>query len=123
MSNALGYRKGRNQTSQSKSKKTKHSDSLAQVQNVKSARVYVFGNDNIQEDSEEELELSEIRSRKGPSSSQVAYGSVKEEELIYERTVADGDTLQSLSLLYAIPVRGRSSLVVDKRGSVRMRGT
>jgi len=73
----------------------------AQVQNVKKSRVYVFGDTDIQEDEVVEFEMSEVRSRKGPK---LVDPKEKEQPLYFEREIAEGDSLQSLSIQYGCPV-------------------
>ena len=74
----------------------------AQVQNLKKSNVYVFGDDDICEDEDVvEFEMEKIRSRRGPKNHELPKDTGS---LFVERKVAEGDTLQSLSLLYACPV-------------------
>ncbi|XP_076444283.1 lysM and putative peptidoglycan-binding domain-containing protein 3-like [Babylonia areolata] len=82
--------------------------SKGQIQNVKAARVYVFGDSDIVENDGgdvAEFEMPEIRSRRGQNgcagSSSV---SAQEEEAFFEKEISDGETLQSLSLKYACPM-------------------
>ena len=79
----------------------------AQIQNTKSARVYVFGDEDVDEDEvyNEELELPTMRSRgkTSPGESEKKKESAQME--ILERPILDGDTLQSIALKYRVPVR------------------
>lgn len=74
----------------------------AQVQNVKKSSVYIFGDDDICEDEDiVEFEMENIRSRKGLKNHELRK---EPSSLFIERKIAEGDTLQSLSLLYSCPV-------------------
>ncbi|KAK7116083.1 lysM and putative peptidoglycan-binding domain-containing protein 3-like [Littorina saxatilis] len=83
-------------------------DRKGQLQNVKAARVYVFGDGDLVEDEDEnvEFEMPEVRSRRGqaggPSSSLQPAG--EEDEVFYEKEIGEGETLQSLALKYSCPV-------------------
>lgn len=83
-------------------------DSKGQVQNVKAARVYVFSNDSVYEDDENEkveFEMPEIRARRGQGQGDAStFAPAEEEESFFEKEISDGETLQSLSLKYACPV-------------------
>lgn len=72
-----------------------------QVQNVKKSRVYVFGDADIQEDEIVEYEMSEVRSRKAPKQIE----NEEKEPLYFDREIAEGDSLQGISLQYGCPVR------------------
>ncbi|PVD19765.1 hypothetical protein C0Q70_20256 [Pomacea canaliculata] len=81
-------------------------DYKGQVQNVKAARVYIFGDDDIVEDDENdqtEFEMPEIRSRRGQQGIGSG-GRLEEEKFYFEKEIVDGETLQSVSLKYACPV-------------------
>lgn len=74
----------------------------AQVQNVKKSNVFIFGDDDICEDEDVvEFEMENIRSRKAQRNHELPKESGS---LFVERKIAEGDTLQSLSLLYGCPV-------------------
>ncbi|WAR00903.1 LYSM4-like protein [Mya arenaria] len=83
---------------------TRLGQSLGQVQNVKNARVFVFGDDDVEEDERNdvvEFDMQTIRGRKGAKS------QVDEDPggpLFVERNLAEDDTLQSLSLQYGCPI-------------------
>ncbi|XP_067664945.1 lysM and putative peptidoglycan-binding domain-containing protein 3-like [Haliotis asinina] len=100
-----GYTRGASRDSLL-SKKTDIQFSSGQIQNVKSSRVYVFGNDAVFQDDEEEeyeLEMSEIRSRRGMS--QPSREMVTESEpSFFDKELAEGDTLQKIALQYSCPV-------------------
>ena len=84
------------------------SGKLGQVQNKKSARVYVFGNGDIDDEDVlyESSELSEVRSR-GKARQEIndARRQEPQEESFIERDVCEGDTLQSIALKYGCRVR------------------
>ena len=81
----------------------------AQVQNVKTSRVYVFGDEDIREDEDVvEFEMDKIRSRKGQKNHELPRETGS---FFIERKIAEGDTLQSLSLLYGCPVSINSSSI------------
>ncbi|XP_046581503.1 lysM and putative peptidoglycan-binding domain-containing protein 3-like [Haliotis rubra] len=99
-----GYTRGASRDSLL-SKKTDIQFSSGQIQNVKSSKVYVFGNDAVVQDDEEEyeLEMSEIRSRRGIS--QPSREMVTESEpSFFDKELAEGDTLQKIALQYSCPV-------------------
>ncbi|KAL8602237.1 hypothetical protein ACOMHN_022750 [Nucella lapillus] len=84
-------------------------DRQGQVQNVKAARVYVFGEDNLVEDDNGEtveFEMPAIRARRGANEGGVSslQAADEEEDVFYEKEIVEGETLQSLSLRYACPV-------------------
>lgn len=74
-----------------------------EIQNVKSARVYVFGDDDHAVDDEHTIfEMPEMRSRlKGAS-----YHTQDEAQQpeYFMRDIAEGETLQAIALKYACPV-------------------
>ena len=74
------------------------------VQNFQNARVYVFGEGDIEEEDvfDANVEMSELRSRGGKRKD--VETTVKEEESFLEREIADGDTIQSIALQYGCPV-------------------
>jgi LysM repeat protein len=79
-----------------------------QAQNVKTARVYVFGQADIDDDnslSDNGMEMSELRPRgaTGRRSSQNNNTS-REKEDVFEMEINDGDTLQSIALQYGCQV-------------------
>ncbi|RUS87034.1 hypothetical protein EGW08_005187 [Elysia chlorotica] len=79
----------------------------AQVQNVKAARVYVFGDSNQVEDDENvEFEMPTISmSRHRGTSAFAQEASIDEEQPTYfEREIGEGETLQAIALKYACPV-------------------
>lgn len=84
-------------------------DRKGQVQNVKAARVYVFGDGDLAEDDSNEnvvFEMPEIRVRRGQNGGTVPSNEAAEDdEVFYEKEIIEGDTLQSLSLKYSCPVR------------------
>ena len=91
-----------------------HAD--GQVQNVKSARVYVFGDADLAEDEYElntndALEMSnvstELRAR-GKTRQHLQAAEKKEEEVFIEREIEDGDTITSIALKYGCPVGTKS---------------
>ncbi|XP_046373576.1 lysM and putative peptidoglycan-binding domain-containing protein 3-like [Haliotis rufescens] len=99
-----GYTRGASRDSLL-SKKNDNQFSSGQIQNVKSSRVYVFGNDSVVQDEEEEyeLEMSEIRSRRGMS--QPSREMVTESEpSFFDKELSEGDTLQKIALQYSCPV-------------------
>lgn len=75
----------------------------AEVQNTASSRVYIFGENDVQEEDVVEFELSDVRSRKGPSKEMGL--SVSKEPIYFERQISEGDTLQSISLQYGCRVK------------------
>lgn len=84
-------------------------DRQGQVQNVKAARVYVFGEGNFVEDDIDEtveFEMPAMRARRGASEGRGSsfQHTAEEEEVFYEKKIVEGETLQSLSLKYACPV-------------------
>ncbi|XP_076465664.1 lysM and putative peptidoglycan-binding domain-containing protein 3-like [Babylonia areolata] len=85
-------------------------DRQGQVQNVKAARVYIFGDDNVVDDDIDEnveFEMPSIRARRGQNEgggSSSIQQAEEEEDLFYEKEIAEGETLQNLSLKYSCPV-------------------
>ena len=81
-------------------------NSKGQVQNVKAARVYVFGDGDVIDDDENvEFELPEIRSRRGQlGADSISSYQNEEQEAFFEKEIGEGETLQSLALKYACPV-------------------
>ncbi|KAK6180183.1 hypothetical protein SNE40_012378 [Patella caerulea] len=75
-----------------------------QVQNVKSARVYVFGESNVHEDELEngDVEMTSIRSRTKDKSSNSSQQN--DEPIYFDREITDGDSLQSLSVQFSCPI-------------------
>ncbi|KAL3867149.1 hypothetical protein ACJMK2_044372 [Sinanodonta woodiana] len=73
----------------------------AQVQNVKQAKVYVFGDGQTYEDDVDIYEMSPIHTRKGRENRPLE--KFNEPQFI-ERDLTKADTLQSLSLQYGCPV-------------------
>ncbi|KAK7496863.1 hypothetical protein BaRGS_00011843 [Batillaria attramentaria] len=94
----------------SKGKEVHHSHTVigprGQVQNVKAARVYVFGNDDVYEDDEQvEFEMPEMRARRGQQGAVGFTSEAQQEgETYFEKEIGDGDTLQSIALKYSCPV-------------------
>ncbi len=88
-----------------------HVDSSnAQVQNVKSAKVYVFGDADLAQDEMEintdnTYEMSELRPR-GRTRQQLRTADTQEdnEDIFIEHKIEDGDTLQNISLKYGCQV-------------------
>lgn len=79
----------------------------AQVQNVKAARVYVFGDTNLVDDEENvEFEMPTIStSRHRGTSAFTQDASFEDEQPTYfEKEIAEGETLQAIALKYACPV-------------------
>ncbi|CAG5134944.1 unnamed protein product [Candidula unifasciata] len=83
----------------------------SEIQNTKSARVYVFGDgDSAVDDENVEFEMPELkmRSRSKGSSSNFSNTLQLEEELqqpaYFIKEIADGETLQAIALKYACPV-------------------
>lgn len=81
----------------------------SEVQNKKSARVYVFGDgDSVVDDENVVFEMPElkVRSRTKGSSSYVRSLNLEEEEQpeYFVKEIADGETLQAIALKYACPV-------------------
>lgn len=78
----------------------KNREKSSQAQNVKAARLYVFGDGNMVEDDEEVTEF-EMRSRH-----KNAPAALKEEPrpLYFVREVYEGDTLQAIALKYSCNV-------------------
>lgn len=84
-------------------------DRKGQVQNVKAARVYVFGDSDLAEDDSNEnveFEMPEIRARRGQNGDHSRLGD-EDDEVFYEKEINEGETLQSLSLKYSCPVRSK----------------
>ena len=80
-----------------------------QIQNVKAAKVYVFGNDNVAEDENIEFEMPEMRSRHKVPSDKKATCFIEDTETsiqdsYFEKEILDGETLQAIALKYACPV-------------------
>ncbi|XP_041369913.1 lysM and putative peptidoglycan-binding domain-containing protein 3-like [Gigantopelta aegis] len=96
---SAGYIRGKSW--RSKNRDEKNRGQYHQVQNVKSARVYVFGQDNVVEDDDTEMEMSDFRSRRGGSGKTAAEPN---EPVYFEKQLSKDDTLQSLALQYACPV-------------------
>ena len=78
----------------------------AQVQNKKSARVYVFGDANVAEDEiADDHELSELRPRGKARTQRREIEAIEAAEPQYlERPIAEGDTLQSIALKFGVQV-------------------
>ena len=79
----------------------------AQVQNVKAARVYVFGDSNLVDDEENiEFEMPTMStSRHRGTSAFVQEATIDEEHPTYfEKEISEGETLQAIALKYACPV-------------------
>ena len=80
-----------------------------QVQNAKAAKVYVFGDADV---AEEELqddvhEMSELRPRgKARVLQREVEAQAEAEPHFVERNLTEGDTLQSISLKFGVPVSG-----------------
>ena len=80
----------------------------AQVQNAKSARVYVFGDADVEEDeiNTEDQEMSELRPRGKARTHQKEMEAHEAAEPQYlERPIADGDTLQGVALKFGVQVK------------------
>ncbi|XP_005100404.1 lysM and putative peptidoglycan-binding domain-containing protein 3 [Aplysia californica] len=106
---ASGYKKGAPVKASSRTGRHGESDSKAcshgaQVQNVKAARVYVFGDDDIAE--EEETVEFEMRSRGKGSSTPGSTTFIEETPQVqyFEKEIQDGETLQAIALKYACQV-------------------
>ncbi|XP_064608769.1 lysM and putative peptidoglycan-binding domain-containing protein 3-like [Liolophura sinensis] len=79
--------------------------SSGQTQNCRAARVYVFGQHDIYEDDDKDIEMSEIRSRKSTRNSSYDSGnSAETENIFFERQIVEEDTLLSIALQYGCPV-------------------
>lgn len=73
----------------------------AQIQNVPSARVYVFGDADVTEE-ESNVEMTELRVRGANSTS---YKTLEAVEPVYlEKAIGEGDTLQNVALKFGCPV-------------------
>lgn len=91
------------------SSRTESDSQPAEMQNVSSSRVYIFGNDGPNEISVEDptLEMTELRPR---SKNKKSYASVKSATQQYKKTetidcdILPTDSLQSLSLKYGCTV-------------------
>ncbi|XP_002730862.1 lysM and putative peptidoglycan-binding domain-containing protein 3-like [Saccoglossus kowalevskii] len=87
----------------------KYLSNSGQVQNVQNARVYIFGDADVEagEINGTEVEMSQIRPRgaKKKRSATNTFHDVEPEEPLYiERKIEDEDTLQSFALQYGVPV-------------------
>lgn len=102
-------RKGSSKTSAKYSRLGALSSGDAQIQNVKSGKVYVFGDHDVAEEEEQiEYEMPEMRSRKGgPANGSTTTTMIDEtpaQEQYFETEILEGETLQALSLKYACHV-------------------
>ena len=95
---SAGYIRGKSWTSK---KRGEQNRDHYQVQNVKSARVYVFGQDDVFEDDTTDMEMSDFRSRR---SGTVKNAADTDEQVYFEKQLSKDDTLQSVALQYACPV-------------------
>ncbi|XP_077988850.1 lysM and putative peptidoglycan-binding domain-containing protein 3-like [Glandiceps talaboti] len=88
--------------------RNKYLSNSGQIQNVQNARVYVFGNADVDQDEVEEtaLEMSDLRPRGKDNIRKKTQTIVEEEQkpLYLERAVVEGDTLQSFALQYGVPI-------------------
>ncbi|ELU10720.1 hypothetical protein CAPTEDRAFT_203664 [Capitella teleta] len=89
----------------------------AQVQNVPSARVYVFGDVDVEDEeiNNDEMEMPSMRSRGHPKKAHKE--SMEPQTEIFERTIAEGDTLQSIALKYSVQDACLETNLLFKRGS------
>ncbi|GFS13088.1 lysM and putative peptidoglycan-binding domain-containing protein 3 [Elysia marginata] len=79
----------------------------AQVQNVKAARVYVFGDSNLAEDDENvefEMPTMSMSRHRGASAFAQEASFEDEQPTYFEREIGEGETLQAIALKYACPV-------------------
>ncbi|GFO40850.1 lysm and putative peptidoglycan-binding domain-containing protein 3 [Plakobranchus ocellatus] len=78
----------------------------AQVQNVKAARVYVFGDSNLVEDEEQiEFEMPVMTNRhRGARAFARGPDSDDDQPTYFEKEIDEGETLQAIALKYACPV-------------------
>ena len=85
-------------------------EAAAQVQNVKNAKVYVFGNDDLVEEEintdHTSIEMPKIRSRGSHDHfNNASVHNNRETDIFYlSHIIEDSDTLQSISLKYGCPV-------------------
>lgn len=87
--------------------------SSGQTQNYRAARVYVFGQHDVYEDDDKDIEMSEIRSRKAARNSSYDSGnSAEADNIFFERQIVEEDTLLSIALQYGCPV-GFQSVIFD----------
>ena len=83
-------------------------DTSAEAQNVKSAKVYVFGEGDLAENElyNGGMELAELRPR---GRARMANGANERRsqpnDTDIERSITEGDTLQNIALKYGCPVR------------------
>lgn len=97
---------------------TENDSRSAEIQNVPSSRVYIFGNDGADEVGIEDsaVEMTELRPR---SKNKKSYASTKSVAQQYKKTetidrdILPNDSLQSLSLQYGCTVSSRLYCVVD----------
>ena len=75
---------------------------LGEIQNVKKANVYVFGEDDLAEDDVVEFEMANFRSRRDRRN-QNHHDDDETPEYV-ERKLTEDDTLQSVALQYQCPV-------------------
>ena len=85
-----------------------------QVQNVKSAKVYVFGEgdvDLVEDEEVVEFEMSQLPARRAGKSKRKRKKSTNASDasqpLIFERKVEEGDTLQNVAVKYGCQVVSR----------------
>ncbi len=79
----------------------------ARVQNARTANVYVFGDADVEEEEihDDSHEMSEVRPRGNARSQRREKEPPEVTEPDYiERSVAEGDTLQSVALKFGVPV-------------------
>ncbi|KAI8789610.1 lysM and putative peptidoglycan-binding domain-containing protein 3 [Biomphalaria glabrata] len=96
------------QNKKSRNKNVKSQDGLGQgykngtkLKNIKAARVYVFGDSNINDDDDENVEF-EMRSRHKKGLNIVADKERAPE--YFEKEISEGETLQAIALKYACQV-------------------
>ena len=78
-----------------------------QPQNVKSSRVYVFGEAEVDEEEvlfDTSMEMSELRPRGAAAGRQPQNNNSREKEDVLDREIVEGDTLQSIALQYGCQV-------------------
>ncbi|XP_070542330.1 lysM and putative peptidoglycan-binding domain-containing protein 3-like [Ptychodera flava] len=108
MSSSVAVQYGYGRQNRNHQDRNNYLPSSGQVQNVQNARVYIFGDADVEEEevTEKGYEMSEIRPR-GKDSRKKWTEAVNEDEqkpLCIERTIVDGDTLQGFALQYGVPV-------------------
>lgn len=78
----------------------------AEIQNVKSSRVYVFGENDVEEEeiNQDEIELSELRPRGKALRDQKQNGPETQEECYFEREISEEDSIRTIALKYGCQV-------------------